>query len=185
MPKSYIFEAQIFSKLDQEPIDSRSFDYRYPRSFEGILIEHVEDQLIDFFSKGESITLEFKRNLTEKNHIDFMKTVVAFANTNGGMIFIGVDNNTEIVGFSADIKDKVTDLVANYCDPPIELQVDSRVPVKDKEVALIKVPEGKNKPYLLRNRGIYVRKGGTDRQITRIELDDLYSANRGTYSPGY
>lgn len=41
-----------------------------------------------------------------------------------------------------------------------------------------KVPEGKNKPYILRDRGIIVRKGSTDRQITRIELDDIHEAKK-------
>jgi len=178
-----LVEAQLFSSLDKEAIDSRSFDYRYPRTLEGIVIENIEAQLVDIINRGESISVEFKGGLTPKTHIDFMKTVVAFANTNGGTIFLGVGTDARLIGFDEDVKDKITDLIANYCDPPIELQIDSKVPVKDKKITLVRVPEGTNKPYLLRNRGIIVRKGSTDRQITRIELDDIYESKKQQRSP--
>jgi len=39
----------------------------------------------------------------------------------------------------------------------------------------VKVPEGTNKPYILRDRGIFVRRGPNDRRIKRTELDDIYT----------
>jgi len=74
------------------------------------------------------------------------------------------------------------DLIADHCDPPIEVQVGPNVSVKGIPITLVKVPEGTNKPYILKDKGIFVRRGSSDRQMKRTELDDLYSENQ---SQGY
>ncbi len=51
---------------------------------------------IELISKGESHHLEFK--LEEENNKDFAKTIVSFANTDGGKILIGVKDDGEIIG---------------------------------------------------------------------------------------
>ena len=116
--------------------------------------------------------------------IKFLKTVVAFANTNGGTIFLGVDDDCQITGFKEDAKAKIEDLIADNCDPPIEVQIDADVLVQGKPITLVKVPEGKNKPYTLKDRGILVRRGTSNRQIRRTELDDIYHEERSS-SPYY
>jgi hypothetical protein len=173
-----LVQALLFSRLDKDPIDSKSFDYRNPRSFEGIIIESIEAQLIDIIKRGEGINVEFKPGLVRENYSDFMETVVSFANTSGGIIFLGVDDKGRVSGFEENVTDTVTNLIADYCEPSIEPQIESRVPIKDKVVTLVRVPEGENKPYMLRDRGIIVRRGSTDRQITRIELDDIYESRK-------
>jgi len=42
-------------------------------------------------------------------------------------------------------------------------------------VTIVEIPEGTNKPYVLNNRGIFIRRGASDRQIKRTELDDVYA----------
>ena len=42
---------------------------------------------------------------------------------------------------------------------------------------MVRVPSGENKPYVLRDRGVFVRRNATNRQATRNELDEFY-ANR-------
>lgn len=165
-------EAHIMSKIDGNSIDKKKFDYRYPSREEGIIIEGVQAQLLDVIDKGENVNVEFKRELDKD---EFLETVVAFANTEGGTIFLGVDDNGQVKGFREEVKDKITDLIADHCDPPIEVQVDSDVLLKGIPITLVTIEEGENRPYVLKDRGIFVRRGASDRQIKRTELDDIYS----------
>ena len=54
--------------------------------------------LKELIKKGESKTLELKEQLPSA--INLAKTVIAFSNTAGGKIIIGVNNNREIVGIN-------------------------------------------------------------------------------------
>jgi len=165
-------EAHIISALDGEAIDKREFDYRYPSRQVGVTIENIGAQLIDIIDKGENVNVEFKKELDRD---EFLETVVAFSNTSGGTIFLGVDNNCQIKGFKEDVRDKIEDWIADHCDPSIEVQIDLEVLVQGTPITVVEVPEGANKPYILRDRGIFVRRGPNDRQIKRIELDDIYT----------
>jgi len=165
-------EAHIISALDGEAIDKREFDYRYPSRRVGVTIENIEAQLIDIIDKGENVNVEFKKELDRD---EFLETVVAFSNTSGGTIFLGVDNNCQIKGFKEDVRDKIEDWIADHCDPSIEVQIDLEVLVQGTPITVVKVPEGTNKPYILRDRGIFVRRGPNDRRIKRTELDDIYT----------
>lgn len=176
-----LVEAHLLSAVDGESIDRRKFDYRYPSREEGIVIEEIEAQLLDIIDKGENINVEFKREL-DKDRSRFLETVVAFANTSGGTIFLGVDNNCRIKGFKENISAKIVDLVADHCDPPIEIRTDSDVLVQGVPITLVRVPEGTNKPYTLENKGIFVRRGSSNRQIKRTELDDIYQAKTQSIS---
>jgi len=166
-------EAHILSVVDGKSIDRRKFDYRYPSREEGIIIEEIEARLLDIINKGENVNVEFKRELKD-NVQKFLATVVAFANTYGGTIFLGVDDNCQIKGLKENVDAKILDLIADHCDPSIEVHIDSEVFVQDNQITLVKVPEGRNKPYILKNRGIFVRRGSSNRQIKRTELDDIY-----------
>ena len=53
------------------------------------------DYLQDLLSRGEGKTLEFKRDLSSPD--GFLKTVIAFANTSGGKVVIGVEDKTKTI----------------------------------------------------------------------------------------
>jgi hypothetical protein len=170
-------EVHVFSALDGNFIDKRGFDYRYPSREKGIVIESAEAQLLEVIEKGENIHVEFKKELDNR---EFLETVVAFANTEGGTILLGVDDNCRVKGFK-EAKDKIVNLISEYCDPPIEVQIDSDILVGGIPITMVGVEEGVNKPYILKDRGIFVRRGASDKQIKRTELDDIYS-RRQQYS---
>jgi len=172
-------EAHIISTVESGSIDARRYDYRYPATQEGIVIENVEAQLLDMIAKGENVNVEFKRELNEKkDKKEFVETVVAFANTSGGTVFLGVDDHCKIIGFSED-KAKIEDLIADSCDPSIDFQIEPVI-IKGLPITLVKVREGTNKPYMLRGNGIFLRRGSSDRQANRGELDEIYAKRSQT-----
>jgi len=170
-------EVHVISVLDGNFIDKIGFDYRYPSREEGVIIESAEAQLLEVIEKGENIRVEFKKELDNR---EFLETVVAFANTEGGTILLGVDDNCQVKGFK-EAKDKIVNLISEYCDPPIEVQIDSDVLVGAIPITMVRVEEGVNKPYVSKDRGIFVRRGASDRQIKRTELDEIYT-ERQEYS---
>ena len=66
---------------------------------------------IEDIKQGESEVLEFKREFPDKER-KVLKTIVAFANGNGGNVVIGVDDETlKIVGVNEDEVFKIKDIV--------------------------------------------------------------------------
>lgn len=79
--------------------------------------------LTDEIKAGESAYIEFKREVPQKSE-KYIKSVIAFANTAGGKIVIGIDDEThEIVGVDKDgvfkIIDNITNTISDMCRPQI------------------------------------------------------------------
>ncbi len=173
-----IVEAHILSAVDGDSIDQRSYNYRYPRFDEGIEIETAQAQFLDMINKGESQTVEFKKELNPNNNKEFLESVIAFANTNGGFIFLGVDDNCRIMEYTKDESARIQDLIHGNCDPTVDFKIHQPTLSNGNKITIVEIPEGTNKPYSLLNRGYFVRRGSSDRQIKRSELDDLYAQKR-------
>ena len=78
---------------------------------------------MDTMFSGESKSIEYKVTLPDKSE-KYMKTIVAFANTQGGKLVVGVDDKThEIVGVENDIlfqlMDGIANAVSDSCMPQI------------------------------------------------------------------
>ena len=65
---------------------------------------------------GEDLDYEFKAELNPNNPIKWAKTIVGFANGNGGIIFVGVSNEGEAFGLSLNEIDTAKNLVARTND---------------------------------------------------------------------
>ena len=113
--------------------------------------------------EGETDTLEFKKkaNFPEK----IVKEVVAFANTRGGRLLIGVDDDSTITGLKNYEEDiySLNEAIANYCTPSIKYQLDV-VKMNEKRAVLhYTIYESKDKPHFVkdgtnaRNRKSYLR----------------------------
>jgi ATP-dependent DNA helicase RecG len=96
------------------------------------------------------------------------------ANARGGLILLGVENDAQVMGFSQQgIADTITNALNNSCDPAPAVRIED-VAVEGKNIVVITVPEGADKPYNVRGKGFYIRSGATSRQATCIEMDRLY-----------
>jgi len=143
--------------------------------------------LIDEIKNGESSVLEFKRELPTDGK-KYLKTIVAFANSKGGRIVIGVDDKThEAVGVDNDkvfqIMDAIANAVSDSCEPMIVPDIKFQT-IEDKLIIVVEVHQGQNKPYYLKTEGMgngtYVRVGATSRPATIEKVKELmlYGSNR-------
>jgi len=127
--------------------------------------------LKELIAKGENKNLEFKSKIKEPER--FVRAVVAFANTKGGRIILGVDeNNGKYVSVTEPDKSKesIMNFIAQYCDPKIDVNFQYSQELK---ILVVEVPEGNEKPYHLKDEGVFVRHGATNRHASRSESDNL------------
>jgi len=113
--------------------------------------------------EGETDSLEFKKkaNFPEK----IVKEIVAFANTRGGRLLIGVDDDSTVTGVKNYEEDifSLNEAITNYCMPSIKYQLDV-VKMNEKRAVLhYTIYESKDKPHFVKgenqrkNRKSYIR----------------------------
>lgn len=123
--------------------------------------------LIEEILKGESEKIKFKENAKTNTYI---KTVVAFANGNGGKIVFGVKDNKEIVGVENEfeVMDGIINAISDSCYPMIVPDISLHT-LENKTIILVESEGGKKKPYYLKSKGMqkgtYIRSGATTRII--------------------
>lgn len=164
--------VMLVSKTDNEILDSRRYYSSWQSLSKGIVIDIPQYELRELISHGETETVEFKEKISKPE--DLAETVVAFANTKGGIIFLGVDDHSKIVGFyEHGCEDTITNILRSHCDPEAKCEISKRQ-IDEKDIIVIRVEEGKDKPYLLRDKGSYIRANATDRIANRYEMDEIY-----------
>ena len=146
-------------------------------------IEQTQEFVKSIIEGGENEQVEFKERIPKGDTKEFIESVVAFANKKGGTIFLGVDDGCNIKGAASEDLDeeRLHNIVRDNCEPVIEINTEI-VEIDGKKIVLIKVPEGKNKPYLVKGRGAFIRVGGSDKPMAREEYDQIYSGKRVSLS---
>lgn len=146
---------------------------------------------------GESKTVEFKQELPDKSD-KYMKSVVAFSNTSGGKIIIGIeDKMRKVVGIPTDkafeIIDRITNAISDSCTPQIIPDITLQT-IKDKTVVVVTIYPGKQRPYYItslgKENGTFIRTSGSSRHADLAQIKELEfeGANRyfdQTYSVGH
>lgn len=131
----------------------------------------------------EGLNLEYKRDYVD----DVKKTVVAFANTAGGKIYIGIDDNGDIVGVqdTDDIMLKVTNSIRDSIKPDITLftKCDREI-VNGKAVIVITIQKGTCCPYYIsgkgiRPEGVYIRQGASSVPATETGILKMIKETSG------
>ncbi len=118
-------------------------------------------------SSGEGFNAEFKVNLPT-NLKSITEEVCAFANAYGGVVLIGVDDKNIIKGVTIDnSKRSAIQNSIGEISPPLQCEF-YIIDVEGKNVAVIEVPSGQNKPYVL-SGAIYVRQGPNSQKLTTVE----------------
>lgn len=112
--------------------------------------------------QGESVAVEFKRTVESAEKI--AKTLVAFANTRGGTLLVGVEDDGSITGIASELREMtlIEEAAISFCEPPIVISYQS-VWQGIEQVLLIAIAESAGKPhYVVENSGervAYVRAG--------------------------
>ena len=129
----------------------------------------TELELQALIDQGEGFHLEFKESGEAKN---LSKEIVAFANTKGGIILIGVDDDGVIKSkrLTNDDRSKV-ESVARNCDPSIDILVETVD--NQPNVLVIHVKEALNKPYRC-STGFYAREGASSVKRTTDEIYQMF-----------
>lgn len=107
-------------------------------------------ELKALISEGENFKIEFKRQFSGIEKI--AKEMVAFANTKGGMILFGVDDDGTIYGVESEKSemDLIYEAARKYCEPPIEPIVQV-IELNGKDIVVAIVEESQNKPHRLQD----------------------------------
>jgi ATP-dependent DNA helicase RecG len=131
--------------------------------------------------QGENLHTEFKVGPIRPD--DLAAALVAFANTDGGALILGVSDGREILGTEDGdrVAREVDNVAANNCEPPITVLQETLKTEDDRTVVVVRIPKGDMRPYRT-NRGVYyVRTSSGRRQASREELLRLFQATESLY----
>lgn len=133
-------------------------------------------ELQDIIARGEDSQHQFKQDATNVNAL--AAELVAFANSGGGLLLLGVTDSGEITGLTnADIA-RLNQLLSNAASqsvrPPIN-PVTQNIAVKDALVMVVQITNGLNRPYMDNQGRIWVKSGADKRHVTaREEIQRLF-----------
>src|ERR1035437_2299681 len=107
-------------------------------------------EVLELIEVGENLRCEFKRKFS--THEKIAREMIAFANTKGGVLLIGIDDDKVIVGVESEKSEAelIKDVASNFCVPPLEYEIEY-MDVNGKEVVIVEIPESKLKPHRLQD----------------------------------
>lgn len=136
----------------------------------------LKAELLEIIANGENSGVEFKRDDIRPEQL--AKEIVALANFQGGRVILGVEDDGTISGIHRGhleewvmniIRDKIHPLILPFYE---EIKIDG-----ENTVAVITLPQGISKPYVVREGGtekIYIRVGSTSQLATREQQMRLF-----------
>lgn len=145
----------------------------------------TKELLLETIANGETSRVQFKADVT--NAVSLAQEMVAFANSKGGQIIIGVHDKTgELTGLSFQDIQRINSLLSTaaqeHVKSPIVITSDT-VNVDGNRVIVVTVPEGTDKPHT-DNSGIVWLKNGADKRkvVSREELARLLQSSGNLYA---
>lgn len=128
----------------------------------------------------ESERIEYKSQMIE----DLYREVIAFANSDGGVIYIGIDNQGNLTGIDNvdETYTRITNGIRDAIVPDVTMFV--RYVLQDNKVIQIEVGEGSYKPYYLKSKGmkptgVYVRQGASSVQASPDQIRKMIKESDG------
>ncbi len=126
----------------------------------------ISPKLKSILEKGENSKVELKESV--RSGLD--RTIVAFANSSGGEIYIGITDKGKVKGINITnrLKGQI-ETIARNCDPKVSISIKE---MAKEKVLLIVVKESKNKPHRC-SAGFYIRSGSTSQKLSTEEIIDF------------
>jgi predicted HTH transcriptional regulator len=108
---------------------------------------------------GEGSYLEFKRTISSPEKV--AREISAFANTRGGILLIGVNDNKSVVGVESFYEEEMAleKALDYYCVPPVDADIEI-LPYYERELIIVRIPEAERKPVAVDadgKRTVYIR----------------------------
>lgn len=133
-------------------------------------------ELLDIIARDEDGRHQFKANFTNVNSL--AAEMVAFSNSGGGQILIGVNNDGTIAGLTRNDMRRLNQLVSNAASqsvrPPVNPQTEN-IALSDGLVMVVTIAEGISKPYMDNQGAIWVKSGADKRKVTsREEMQRMF-----------
>jgi predicted HTH transcriptional regulator len=124
--------------------------------------------LVDLIEEGENIQCEFKRHFTTPEKI--AKEMIAFANTKGGYLLFGIDDDRKVIGVESEKSEAemIEDAAKNYCEPPIKYKL-NYIAYKGKEIVAVTIPESTVKPHRIQD---YKIEFDINKAVVMIRVND-------------
>ena len=143
---------------------------------------------IDDLISTEGNNVEFKLEMPQKD-IGFLKTVVAFANGQGGKVVFGIRNEDHaIIGMDEETLfqdiDTITNIVADNCEPAILPSVYPQT-INGKTIIVTQIPVGRQRPYYVKKfgvmKGTFIRISAETRQAPEYMIKELMFEGSGRF----
>lgn len=154
MENSYLYTKSVLNQMNPSVMDYQA--------------------LKNLVRRGEGSNLEFKLKTNHPEKI--IRGVVAFANTNGGVMLIGVGDDKKIPGLKYADEDEylLVRAINKFCFPRISYTIERVQLYDEREVLVIRVPQSPTRPHYIipdpaepDNKKAYVRVGDKSVQASR------------------
>lgn len=135
-------------------------------------------ELIEIIARDEDSQHQFKANIT--NEKSLAQELIAFSNTLGGFLIIGVSDDGSISGLTRSDMGRLSNLISNAASqqvrPPINPTTENVI-YPNGLVMVVHVTPGISKPYMDKDGVIWVKSGADKRKATsREEIQRMYQS---------
>lgn len=137
-------------------------------------------ELLDIINAGETSHVQFKKEMKPKQSDDIAAEMVAMSNLAGGVLLVGVEDKTgRIIGLSFGELEKINNFLFNWASnnvkPAISVFTET-VNVEKKNVLVVNIPRGPDKPYCDKNMVYWIKSAANKRRVAPEELKRLYQS---------
>jgi len=145
----------------------------------------VSRYIRQLISQGEGLTLDFKYEISDARKI--ARTLVAFSNTEGGKLLIGVKDNGNIAGIQSEEEYHMIEGAARlYCKPEVHF-MSRKWDINEKSILEIDIPKAEKRPFFAQSKNgkwlAYIRINDQNILANRVLLKvwERENTKRGTY----
>lgn len=133
------------------------------------------DSVRQLLDQGENASVEFK--LEDVRPESLAREFVAFANTQGGVLLLGVSDDKQCVGLGDPERqeERLCNIARQNIVPPIDIRT-QLVTVEGRTLLWVEIPKGRERPYQTQQAQYLIRVGSTNRIASQGELMRLFQA---------
>jgi ATP-dependent DNA helicase RecG len=159
-----------YQRPRQQPASERSY-FAYQMDIPAPVMSRTE--LVRMLRGGEDTYLELKVRFSNVEKLT--AEIIALANTDGGAIVFGVNDQLRIEGVddAESIEDELRDICFRQIQPPVFPYLNKVAFDNGRRIVVLEVDAG-NRPHRTLDDRFYLREGSSKRETTREELSRLY-----------